>query len=246
MAIEKGSAGKSTRDLSDKRYNSRVVITLIGVSAIMLIVFFLPNLKGLGIAGLVVVFVLMKLIMGITDQETRRYRKLERRASKGAKGEEKVGDLLRQLPEGYSIFHDIVSPYGNIDHVVLNDKDQIFLIETKSHHGEVIYNGTNLLINFKMPEKDLIGQTLKNTYWLRDEAKKWTDTSVFIKPVIVFTNAFVKIPNPVKNISIVNKKYLNKVLTECSGSSGTSMKNPKAVSLSTVLESLQSKSEAAQ
>lgn len=69
MAIEKGSAGKSTRDLADKRYNSRVVITLIGVSAIMLIVFLLPNLKGFGIAGLVVVFVFMKLIMGITDQE---------------------------------------------------------------------------------------------------------------------------------------------------------------------------------
>lgn len=110
----------------------------------------------------------------------------------------------------------------------------------------MIYNGTNLLINFKMPEKDFIGQTLKNTYWLRDEAKKWTDTSVFIKPVIIFTNAFVKIPNPVKNISIVNKKYLNKVLTEFSGSSGTSMKNPKTVSLSIVLESLQSKSEAVQ
>lgn len=242
MAYEKGKAGESTRDLADKRYTKRVIVTLVGITAVAFLLLLMPNIKGLGFAGIIVVAIVVRVIMDMTDQETRRYKKLERRASKGAIGEEKVGYILRELPEGYSVYHDIVSPYGNIDHVVLNDKDQIFLIETKSHHGEVIYNGANLLVNFKMPEKDFIGQTLNNTYWLRDEVKKWTDASVFIKPVIVFTNAFVKIPNPIKNISIINKKYLNKVLTDHSGLVSNNVdKSPRAVSMSTVMESLQDK-----
>ncbi len=246
MAVEKGSAGKSTRNLADMRYSKRVIITLIGIAAVALLLILLPNLKGLGLAGLVgivIVFLALKLIMNITDNETDHYEKLERRAAKGARAEEKIGDILRQLPEGYYIYHDIVSPHGNIDHVVLNNESQIFLIETKSHNGEVTYDGTSPLINHKIPEKDFIRQILNNTYWLCDEIKRQTDANVFIKPVIVFTNAFVKIPDSVKNISIINKKFLSKVLLKPSGSSDNIIKNLKADTLSSVLEGLQSRSE---
>jgi len=243
MAIEKGSAGQATRDMADKRYSKRVLITFAGVGAVAFLLFLLPNVKGLGLAGIVIIAIFVRLVMKTTDRETDRYERLEKRAVKGAKAEEKIGDLLRNLPEGYRVYHDVVSPYGNIDHVVLGDNDQVFLIETKAHHGEVTYNGSNLLIDNKMPEKNFISQIFKNTFWLRDEIKKWIDADIFIKPVIVFTNAFVKIPYPVKNISIVNKKYLTKVLTEKQASNNNTQSNPKAVSLSTVLETLQGRSQ---
>jgi hypothetical protein len=239
MAFEKGNAGKSTRQLADKRYAGRVIITFIGVAGIVLLISLMPNIKGFGLAGIVAIVIVMQFIMGWTDKETKRYEKLERRASKGAKAEENIGSLLQQLPDDYAVFHDIESPYGNIDHVILSKQDEIFLLETKSHHGEVIHDGKRLLINDKPPEKDFIHQILSNTFWLRAEIKKLNGSEVFIKPIIVFTNAFVKVYKPVKNISIINKKYLVKTLTEKSGHQRTPDKNIEAVGLFTVLQRLQ-------
>jgi hypothetical protein len=241
MAFEKGDAGKSTRRLADRRYVGRVIVTLIGVAAMALLLYLMPNFKG--IAGLVVVVIIMKFIMELTDKEIKRYEKRERQASRGARAEEKVGDFLKQLPDDYAVFHDIESPYGNIDHVVLNKKNNIFLLETKSHGGEVVYDGKNLLINGKLPEKDFINQILNNIYWLRDEIKKQNGMTVFIKPIIVFTNAFVRVPTPVKNISIINKKFLLKTLTQTQGYKTKVENNPKTVSLFTVLQRLQKVNE---
>jgi len=52
-------------------------------------------------------------------------------------------------------------------------------------------------------------------------------------------NAFVKVYKPVKNISIINKKYLIKTLTETSGYKDASDKNLGVLSLFTVLSRLQ-------
>jgi hypothetical protein len=239
MAFEKGNAGKSTRQLADKRYAGRVIITLIGVAGIVLLISLMPNIKGFGLAGFVAIVIAMQFIIGWTDKETKRYEKLERRASKGARGEENIGSLLQQLPDDFAVFHDIESPYGNIDHVILNKQDNVFLLETKSHHGEVIHDGKRLLINNKPPEKDFIHQILSNTFWLRDEIKKQNGSEVFIKPIIIFTNAFVKVYKPVKNISIINKKYLIKTLTETSGNKKTPDRTLGAISLFSVLQRLQ-------
>ena len=239
MAFEKGNAGKSTRQLADKRYAGRVTVTLIGVAGIVLLIFLMPNMKGFGLAGIVAIVIAMKFITGWTDKETKRYEKLERRASRGARAEENIGSLLQQLPDDYAVFHDIETPYGNIDHVILNKRNNIFLLETKSHHEEVIYDGSRLLINNKPTEKDFIHQIFSNTFWLRDEIKKQNGADIFVKPVIVFTNAFVKVYKPVKNISIINKKYLVKTLTETSVHKNAPDNNPGAVSLFTVLQRLQ-------
>jgi hypothetical protein len=235
----KGNAGKSTRQLADKRYTGRVIVTLIGVAGVILLLYLMPNLKGFGLAGIVVFVIVMKFIMGWTDRETKRYEKLERRATKGAKAEEHIDSLLQQLPDDYFVFHDIESPYGNIDHVILDKQNNIFLLETKSHHGEVTHDGQSLLINNKPTEKDFIQQILSNTFWLRDEIKKQNGMDGFIRPVIVFTNAFVKVYKPVKNISIINKKYLVKTLTEDSRQKKLPDKALEAVSLFTVLQRLQ-------
>jgi hypothetical protein len=64
------------------------------------------------------------------------------------------------------------------------------------------------LVNGKDPEKDFIAQTLRNTYWVRDQLQEELGIKVWVQPVIVFTNAFVKFGKPVKGIHITNKKYL--------------------------------------
>lgn len=238
MVFEKGKAGESTRRLADKRYLGRVLVTLIGIFAIFLLIFMSINLKVKGIMGLVVLGTII-MAMKIISKQTSQYEKLEKRASKGAQAEERIGDLLKQLHGDYAVFHDIESPYGNIDHVVMNKDNDVFLLETKSHHGEITYNGKNLLINSKPTEKDFISQALKNMYWLKDEIKKQTNLNLFIKSIIVFINAFVKIPKPIKNISIINKKYLIKTLMKKNRHFKTPEKDPDKIGLFTALTRLQ-------
>ena len=87
-------------------------------------------------------------------------------------------------------------------------------METKSHWGEVTYDGTALLINGKHPEKNFIKQTFNNVFWLKAELKKQTGLNVYVKAVIVFTNAFVGVADTIKGISVINKEHLIETLTE--------------------------------
>jgi len=138
--------------------------------------------------------------------------KEERRAVRGATAEEKIGSILNNLGEDYVVIHDVPSPYGNIDHIVMSNQGSIFLIETKAHGGKVCVANGQLLVNGHEPEKDFITQALKNTYWLRDTICDVINFKAWITPIVVFTNAFVERTAPIKGVVIINKKYLPNVL----------------------------------
>jgi len=110
----------------------------------------------------------------------------------GAKGKEKIGSLLETLGEDYLVIYDIESPYGNIDHIVINKQSGVFLLETKAHGGRVSVKNGHLLVNGHDPEKDFIAQVLNNTYWLKEKTCNTINVEVWIIAVLVFTNAFVE------------------------------------------------------
>lgn len=209
MAFKYGNAGMSTRKLPDMLHGRKLLhrvysIILIVVSIITVFIFLISKDEGIAVLGGFII----AMILLPTTREVDKYSKLEKRAAKGAKAEEEIGDILHQLPDAYAVFHDINSPYGNIDHVILNKENSIFLLETKSHWGKVTYNGTSLLINEKHPEKNFIKQTFNNVFWLKEELRKQTGLNVYVKAVIVFTNAFVGVTGTIKGISVINKKHL--------------------------------------
>jgi hypothetical protein len=214
MAYKAGQAGKSTREMASKRRKTAIIMAVIAMVMVILIGLLLQNSKALGIGGIGVLILLMllRIIPDLADSKVIKKKKEERRAVRGAIAEERVGDLLEQLGEDYCVFHDVASPYGNIDHVVLGKHNGVFLIETKSHGGKVSVADEKLLVNGKPPEKDFITQSLKNTFWLRDKLSGAIGEKVWITPVIVFTNAFVPASKPVKGVYILNKKYLNRLI----------------------------------
>jgi hypothetical protein len=146
--------------------------------------------------------------MNYSDAKTKKMVKEEKRAIRGAKGEEIIGSTLESLGDDYLVIHDVVSPYGNIDHVIISKDYGIFLIETKAHGGKVSVQNGRLLVNGHDPEKDFIAQTLNNTYWLRDKVHSVIHAEVWIVPILVFTNAFVERTAPIKGVIIINKKFL--------------------------------------
>ena len=207
-------AGQSTRDMADKRYKSRVWFVLLMAGAVLLILVLVFNSKalGIGVLGILGLGFLARFTMDYMEGKAKRMMREERRAVRGAKAEEKIGAILESLGEDYLVSHDIESPFGNIDHIVISKQSNVFLIETKAHGGRVSIVNGRLLVNGHEPEKDFIAQALKNTYWLRDEIRGVINVDIWITPVVVFTNAFVERTGPIKGVTIINKKYLLNLL----------------------------------
>jgi hypothetical protein len=203
-------AGKSTREMADRRWINALIVGLIVLVILIVLALLIFNAKAWGIRGAAFLGILIgaRLLVDWFEGYDRRSRKAEKRAIRGAIAEENIGNLLDGLGEDYCVLNDVESPYGNIDHIVIGKKNGVFLIETKSHYGKVEIFGNDLLVNGKPPEKNFIGQTLKNTYWLKERVGNITGTQPWITPILVFTNAFVPYSKPIKNIHIINKRYL--------------------------------------
>lgn len=130
-------AGESTRKMAQRRRRITNVI-LLGVLILGAILFLLiNNWKALGLssAAVVVLLIIMRLLVDLIDKPIDKRIRMEERADRGAVAEEAVGHSLSDLGEDYHIIHDVSSPYGNIDHVLLSRSGNVYLIETKSHGG---------------------------------------------------------------------------------------------------------------
>jgi hypothetical protein len=146
--------------------------------------------------------------------------KEERRAVRGAKGEELIGAILEELSDRFLVFHDLPSPYGNIDHFVVSKETNLFLIETKAHGGRVSGVKGDLQVNQRPPEKDFIAQVVRNTAWLSEQLEAKLSTKIWIEPILVFANAYVESCEPIRNVRIVPKIYLLKTIRRRSRSRG--------------------------
>jgi len=205
----------STRQMAVRRRRSALWIALLGILSIALLGYLLQNanLLGLGGFGILVLLILLRTLPDLIERQVDRKFKTEKRALRGARAEEVVEALLAELDQDtLDVRHDIPTPYGNIDHLVIARHGGVFLLETKSHSGRVQVQDGQLLVNGKPPEKNFIAQALKSTYWLRDRIAEQLGLTVWITPVIVFTNAFVPGSKPLRGVRVINKRFLLKLL----------------------------------
>jgi hypothetical protein len=215
MAEQHGKAGQGARDLAEKRRLARLkqgpalALCLLALAGLAFCAA-KPGLVVLALPGVL----LARLWFQRLDAKLDRSRAEEKRALRGAKGEEKVADLLAQLGEGYAVYHDLPSPYGNIDHLVLSRTRGLFLIETKAHGGRVQREGEDLLINGKPPEKDFLAQVHRNRCWLRDELQRRLGCPVGVHGLLVFANAFVERVGYVKGVKVLPGRFLLSTLRQ--------------------------------
>jgi hypothetical protein len=206
---ESQHAGKSTRAMAARRRKTAIAIVICALVIMVIITLLLERKVLAGIGGTTLgLLLLMRIVADLADRETGRRLKAERRALRGAKAEEAVGAILSGLGQGFYPIHDVESPYGNIDHIVVTRTGAVCLLETKAHRGRVELKGGSLLINGRNPERDFILQALRNATWLSELLSGLVGSRVWITPIIVFSNAFVPRLQAPKGVSIVNKKYL--------------------------------------
>ncbi len=132
----------------------------------------------------------------------------------GRSGEGAVFYKLKHLLDDFVFFQDIKIGYGNVDFVVLGPTG-LYSVEVKSHGGRIEYNGTELTRNgYIFQEKNILKQALGEALELQDYLKQKLNEDIFVTPVLVFSSrqAFVEVKNPVTNIYVLHKSYLNRFI----------------------------------
>jgi|GEM_PF-496255 len=207
-------AGASTRAMAARRRKVLITVLLGGFAILMALAFLLGESQTLGIGslGMVVLLIIIRFGADFLDVIVRRVERAVRRAERGAYAEEQVGRTLERLGEDFFILHDIESPYGNIDHLVITREGRIFLLETKSHRGNVTAAGDNLLLNGRPMEKDPIDQVLRNVFWLKKRLREVTGREPWVEGIVVFSRAFVPKDLIVRGVRVQNLRYLEPIL----------------------------------
>lgn len=132
-------------------------------------------------------------------------------ADQGAKGEEDTADILSPLAKhGWQIEYGkrIGRGMGDIDIICTSPKNKIYVVDVKSHKGNVMTDGESLYRHMgkkKYPfEKNFLAQVTKQALAVKKQTK-----SDFVTPIISFSTANVAIPrNKVKHVYIVEKTRL--------------------------------------
>ena len=111
----------------------------------------------------------------------------------GLTGESTVAESLSRFPDHFHIIHDITTPFGNIDHVVVGPTG-VFIIDTKNWRGIVQADGKGeLLLNGKSTAKSSISQFTGRLMGLRDKVRSIAPhLDPYYDGVFVFTSARVE------------------------------------------------------
>ncbi len=228
--VSENLAGKSTRQLGERWHTRRKIVGLSAIGLIFIVsalsvLYFLGNRTSMfqtgGLLLLCVSFLIMKAAERIAGPEMDRLFRREQRAHRGAVAEEKIGALLDGLAEIMRCSMTSHTGRGNIDHLVFRGDGAVFLIETKSHSGWITRQDDELRRNGQPLEKDFIRQTLDNVSWLKNCLKARTGFEPWIEAAIVFTDAHVEKHLSLKNVDVINARYLARWLERARG-------NPRA------------------
>ena len=116
----------------------------------------------------------------------------------GRDGERAVAELLERMRErGFRVFHDIVAPNFNVDHLLIGPQG-LFAIETKTitkpGTGKplVEYDGESVIVGGFKPDRDPVGQATAISRWIRDLLNQSTGRDYDVKPVVLYPGWYVE------------------------------------------------------
>lgn len=212
------TVGRGARLMARERRVTMLWLAVVGL--LCLAIFFCLNLTNIwGFKPLVTLICILGMIAvdrGIIPLMDR-FKKREGDAIRGAEAEEAVGAILDRLPDNHMVLHDVECAYGNIDHLILRKDGAVFMIETKSMHGQVSERNGQLLVNGKPPQKDFIRQAQRNAAWVSDVLQTQLGIIPWVSGAVVFTKAYVSVRRKLGQIDVVNVGYLQRWMARAPG-----------------------------
>ena len=129
---------------------------------------------------------------------------------KGARGEEKVSGILKNLPSTYHVFNDFLAGPIHVDHVVAGPAG-VFAIETKYWRGRVTIEDGHILLDGQLPARSPLAQVLKEAQLVKAQLAKIGDWKGAVTPVLVFaSDTFDATIAELQGAVIINSSHLRK------------------------------------
>ena len=133
-------------------------------------------------------------------------RKVER-FFKGARGEERVSEILNTLPDGYHVFNDFVARGKHVDHVVVGPGG-VFAIETKFWRGKVTVEDGHVLLDGQLPDRSPLAQANREATLVKNALADAGWKGV-VTPVLTFaSNTFATHRANIKGTIVMNASEL--------------------------------------
>lgn len=104
----------------------------------------------------------------------------------GARGEERVSEVLKKLPESYHVFNDFVIGRKHVDHVIVGPAG-VFAIETKCWSGKVTIEDGHILVGGTLPDRSPLTQVKREAEDVKRALLKegWKGN---VTPILVFAS----------------------------------------------------------
>lgn len=150
----------------------------------------------------------------------------------GLEGENDVKDEFPQFPPGYTFLRNIETEnQGNFDYVILGPTG-IWVIEVKSHHGNITFNG-DILLRYGRPfGRDFLKQTYRESKVLEQMIQERLNITIPVQPILVFSSpkAHMKLgQGQYKGVYVIQRSWLMPLITKTNGKYLTDNTNKKIV-----------------
>ena len=126
---------------------------------------------------------------------------------KGARGEERVANVLAALPDAYHVFHDFVAGREHVDHVVAGPAG-VFSVETKSWLGRVEIAEGHILVNGALPSRDPIVQSQREADQVRTALKRLGYGGTVVPMVCFASNTFAVDTTACGPVKVLNARAI--------------------------------------
>jgi Holliday junction resolvase-like predicted endonuclease len=130
------------------------------------------------------------------------------RADQGAKGEEEIAKILRQLPTGWRTeYNRRVHGVGDVDVILTSPTGKTWTVDIKSQRGTIIEKGGKLFKvlgrNAYPMQKDFIAAAKRQALLVRS-----MDNLRYVTPVICFSSAKVQIGSSIEGVYVISRSEL--------------------------------------
>jgi hypothetical protein len=195
MAKVLGETARYVTEQSIKRYQMQfiVIVLVCYFFALGLGYFLCLNLnKQPYLPITILIFIVaIPIIIRLTNRVSEKLERERINFRKGAAGEALVGYILEGFPDDYRVIHDLATPFGNIDHVVVGPSG-VYVIDTKNWKGVVTADGNGeLLLNGKPTKKPEARNLFRNIMSIKEKIKVLTALDPYIRGVLAFPSAHV-------------------------------------------------------
>jgi Nuclease-related domain len=189
-----GETGRYVADQSIKKYQRQFIVIFLVFFGLAFLIGYLLG-KNIQPYSLIMMLVLSCSLPLIIKKLNRSVESLERERlcfRKGATGEAVVGYILNNFPDDYRVIHDLSTPFGNLDHVVIGPTGA-YVIDTKNWKGVVAADGSGeLLVNGKPTDKQEIRNLTRRIMSVKDKLKVLSSHDPYVQGLFVFPSAYIE------------------------------------------------------